>query len=134
MHGFDYIIAGAGSAGCVLANRLSADPGVTVLLLEAGGSDRSPVFSIPKGSGLVFENEKYTWQYTTTPFGSNPHTERWMRGKVMGGSSSINGIGTTSCRSSPPSRTTNSDPHLPADRVARCTSPPRRIPTRCAKR
>ncbi len=92
MHGFDYIIAGAGSAGCVLANRLSADPGVTVLLLEAGGSDRSPVFSIPKGSGLVFENEKYTWQYTTTPFGSNPHTERWMRGKVMGGSSSINGM------------------------------------------
>ena len=92
MHGFDYIIAGAGSAGCVLANRLSADPGVTVLLLEAGGSDRSPVVSIPKGSGLVFENEKYTWQYTTTPFGSNPHTERWMRGKVMGGSSSINGM------------------------------------------
>jgi choline dehydrogenase-like flavoprotein len=90
--GFDYIIAGAGSAGCVLANRLSADPGVTVLLLEAGGSDRSPVFSIPKGSGLVFENEKYTWQYTTTPFGPNPHTERWMRGKVVGGSSSINGM------------------------------------------
>ena len=92
MTGFDYIIAGAGSAGCVLANRLSADPGVTVLLLEAGGSDRSPLFSIPKASGLVFENEKYTWQYTTTPFGPTGHTERWMRGKVIGGSSSINGM------------------------------------------
>lgn len=92
MSGFDYIIAGAGSAGCVLANRLSAEPGVTVLLVEAGGSDSSPVFSIPKGSGLVFENEKYTWQYTTTPFGPTQHTERWMRGKVIGGSSSINGM------------------------------------------
>ena len=92
MASFDYVIAGAGSAGCVLANRLSTDPRVSVLLVEAGGSDRSPLFSIPKGSGLVFENEKYTWQYTTTPFGSTPHTERWMRGKLIGGSSSINGM------------------------------------------
>ncbi|CAJ1499497.1 GMC family oxidoreductase [[Mycobacterium] burgundiense] len=92
MTSFDYIIAGAGSAGCVLANRLSADPSVTVLLVEAGGSDRHPLFSIPKGSGMLFENPKYMWHYSTTPFGPTPHVENWMRGKVLGGSSSINGM------------------------------------------
>ncbi len=89
---YDYIVAGAGSAGCVLANRLSADPGTTVLLIEAGGVDRHPMLHVPKGSGLLMENEKYVWRYATTPFGPNKRSEFWTRGKVLGGSSSINGM------------------------------------------
>jgi choline dehydrogenase-like flavoprotein len=92
MTSYDYIIAGAGSAGCVLANRLSADPKTTVLLIEAGGVDRHPLYAIPKGSGMLFESEKHMWHYETTPFGPKPHTEQWLRGKVLGGSSSINGM------------------------------------------
>lgn len=92
MSDFDYVIAGAGSAGCVLANRLSEDPNIRVLLLEAGGSDRNPLFRIPKGSGKLFDSPKHMWHYGTTPFGPNQHSEQWMRGRVLGGSSSINGM------------------------------------------
>lgn len=89
---YDYIVAGAGSAGCVLANRLSADPAVSVLLIEAGGPDRHPMFHVPKGSGKLMDNEKYAWRYATTPFGPKQRGEFWTRGKVIGGSSSINGM------------------------------------------
>lgn len=89
---YDYIICGAGSAGCVLANRLSADPTITVLLIEAGGSDRHPWLYIPKGSALALGSERFTWQYTTQPVGPNQTEEVWVQGKVLGGSSAINGM------------------------------------------
>lgn len=89
---YDYIVAGAGSAGCVLANRLSEDPRNTVLLVEAGGPDRHPMFHVPKGGGLLMDKDKYAWRYQTAPFGPNQRSEFWTRGKVIGGSSSINGM------------------------------------------
>jgi len=92
MNAFDYIIVGAGSAGCVLANRLSAD-GAQVLLLEAGGSDRSPLIQVPLGYGLTFADPHYNWGYTTEPDPALNHRScYWPRGKVLGGSSSINAM------------------------------------------
>ena len=91
MNAFDYIIVGAGSAGCVLANRLSASD--RVLLLEAGGSDRSPLIQVPLGYGLTFADPKYNWMYTTEPDPAlNQRASFWPRGKVLGGSSSINAM------------------------------------------
>jgi choline dehydrogenase len=90
---FDYIVVGAGSAGCVLANRLTASGRHRVLLLEAGGPDRNIWIHIPLGYGKLFSNAKVNWLYTTEPEPElNNRRVIQPRGKVLGGSSSINGL------------------------------------------
>jgi len=90
---FDYIIVGAGSAGCVLANRLSADPGKRVLLLEAGGKDNWIWFHIPVGYLFAIGNPRSDWMFKTEPEpGLNGRALAYPRGKVIGGSSAINAM------------------------------------------
>ena len=93
---FDYVIVGAGSAGCVLAARLSEDPRAQVLLLEAGPEDRHPWLHIPLGYGKTFRDPNVSWQFQTEPEESTGGRSLTIpRGKVLGGSSSINGLGFT---------------------------------------
>ena len=93
MNAYDYIIVGAGSAGCVLANRLSAARDVRVLLIEAGGPDRDPWIHIPLGWGKILKEHRHDWGYE---FGPEPYADNRMvecfRGKVVGGCSSVNAM------------------------------------------
>lgn len=90
---YDYIIVGAGSSGCVLANRLSADSSVSVLILEAGSEPSNPWIKIPAGMSRMYLPGKNNWGYTSLP---EPYLDNreiyWPRGKVLGGSSAINGM------------------------------------------
>lgn len=89
--GYDYIVVGAGSAGCVLANRLTEEAGATVLLLEAGGNDSHPYIQIPLGLGKLQQHRMFDWGYRSEP---EPHLNNRQldvfRGRVIGGSSSVN--------------------------------------------
>ncbi|RBH59016.1 MULTISPECIES: GMC family oxidoreductase N-terminal domain-containing protein [Pseudomonas] len=90
---FDYVIVGAGSSGCVLANRLSADPSLSVCLIEAGGHDNSPRIQTPAGTITLYKSKKYSWNFFCAPqknlAGRTLHTPR---GKALGGSSSMNSM------------------------------------------
>jgi choline dehydrogenase-like flavoprotein len=89
---FDYIVVGAGAAGCVVAGRLAADPRRTVLLVEYGGRDLDPMLHIPKGFYYTLRGQRYLYRYETAPVGPNEQHETWLRGKVVGGSTAINGM------------------------------------------
>jgi choline dehydrogenase len=93
MADYDYIVIGAGAAGCVLANRLTASGTATLLLIEAGGSDRSPWIQVPIGYGRTFNDPRFNWMYQAEPDPTlDDRSQFWPRGKVLGGSSSINAM------------------------------------------
>ncbi|MCB2042737.1 MAG: GMC family oxidoreductase N-terminal domain-containing protein, partial [Rhodoferax sp.] len=90
---YDYIVVGAGSAGCVLADQLSADGRATVLVLEAGGHDRRLWINMPIGYGKTFYDERVNWKFEAQPDpGLMDRRIYFPRGKVVGGSSSINAM------------------------------------------
>jgi choline dehydrogenase-like flavoprotein len=97
MASYDYVVVGAGSAGCVLASRLTEDPSVRVLVLEAGGSDASPFFRKPGMLAIVYQvprlKKRADWGYRTTPQAHMDGREMpWTRGKILGGCSTVNGM------------------------------------------
>lgn len=89
---YDYIVVGSGAAGSVLANRLTEDPRVSVLVLEAGGSDRHPVNLVPKGFYFTMSNPTFSKTFLAGPYGTIDATEPWYRGRVLGGSTTTNGM------------------------------------------
>ena len=90
---FDYVVIGAGTAGCLLANRLSRDPARSVLLIEAGGKDSYPWIHIPVGYLYCIGNPRTDWGYSTqAEKGLNGRSLLYPRGRVLGGSSSVNGM------------------------------------------
>ena len=131
---FDYIIVGAGSAGCVLANRLTASGRHRVLLLEAGGSDRRLWLRVPIGYGKSFYDPRVNWMYRTEPDPAlDGRKGYWPRGKVLGGSSAINAM--VFVRGQPATSTTGQRSAIRAGagptccRTSRCSRPTAAAPT-----
>ena len=90
---FDYIVVGAGAAGCVVAGRLAAGPRRSaVLLIEYGGRDWNPLLYIPKGFYYTLRGDRYLYRYPTKPVGPEGNQEVWLRGRVLGGSAAVNGM------------------------------------------
>lgn len=89
---FDYVIVGAGSAGCVLANQLSEDPAVSVAIIEAGPEDKNAAIHMPRGFPKVYQHPDLLWRYDAKVGGGSNRDELWIRGRTLGGSSSVNGM------------------------------------------